>query len=104
MSQVTKFAVEELYELSSSNAGGGITFYMSFFEIYGGKVMDLLNGKRNFKFLKTNFSEFRYKVLKRRKLELHRICLTLLTSVIVFVLLIKRLLMTHLADLMLSVK
>jgi kinesin family protein 2/24 len=46
MSSVTKQAVQELYELASTHAGGTVTFYMSFFEIYGGKVMDLLNGKK----------------------------------------------------------
>jgi hypothetical protein len=44
MSQVTKLAVQELYELAGG--AGQCTFYMSFFEIYGGKVMDLLNGKK----------------------------------------------------------
>jgi hypothetical protein len=43
---VTKQAVQELYDLSGSNAGGPVSFHMSFFEIYGGKVMDLLNGKK----------------------------------------------------------
>ena len=27
-------------------APAGMNFYMSFFEIYGGKVSDLLNGKK----------------------------------------------------------
>jgi hypothetical protein len=43
---VTKVAVQELYELANANVGGQCTFFMSFFEIYGGKVMDLLNGKK----------------------------------------------------------
>lgn len=51
MSQVTKLAVQELYDLASTNAGGPVSFYMSFFEIYGGKVMDLLNGKKKLQIL-----------------------------------------------------
>jgi len=34
--------VHELFEMGSS----GQSFYMSFFEIYSGKVSDLLNGKK----------------------------------------------------------
>lgn len=51
MSQVTKVAVQELYELAGTQAGGAVTFYMSFFEIYGGKLMDLLNGKKKLQIL-----------------------------------------------------
>ena len=38
----TQSAITDLYKL----APAGIEFYMSFFEIYGGKVIDLLNGKK----------------------------------------------------------
>lgn len=42
ISDATKRAVHELFQMGKSNE----KFYMSFFEIYGGKVMDLLNGKK----------------------------------------------------------
>jgi kinesin family protein 2/24 len=42
ISDVTKKAVQHLFKLNS----GGCQFFMSFFEIYGGKVSDLLNGKK----------------------------------------------------------
>ena len=38
----TQNAVEELFKLNSE----GMNFTMSFFEIYGGKISDLLNGKK----------------------------------------------------------
>lgn len=40
---MTKRAVMELFQLGKKDH---CQFYMSFFEIYGGKVMDLLNGKK----------------------------------------------------------
>lgn len=42
ISDATKRAVHDLFEMQRNDC----TFYMSFFEIYGGKVMDLLNGKK----------------------------------------------------------
>lgn len=42
ISDVTKRAVHELFNMGQKN----VQFYMSFFEIYGGKVSDLLNGKK----------------------------------------------------------
>jgi kinesin family protein 2/24 len=38
----TNDAVHNLY----TTAPAGFSFFMSFFEIYGGKVSDLLNGKK----------------------------------------------------------
>jgi kinesin family member 2/24 len=38
----TNSAVHELFD----SAPSGYQFFMSFFEIYGGKVSDLLNGKK----------------------------------------------------------
>lgn len=43
VSAATKEAVKEIFQL----APGGVEFYMSFFEIYGGKCIDLLNGKKH---------------------------------------------------------
>ena len=43
VSAVTQDAVRDMYKL----APAGVSFYMSFFEIYGGKVIDLLNGKKH---------------------------------------------------------
>lgn len=42
VSAATQDAVEDLFK----HAPGGTQFFMSFFEIYGGKVSDLLNGKK----------------------------------------------------------
>ena len=42
VSAVTQEAVKDMYRLVPA----GMEFYMSFFEIYGGKVVDLLNGKK----------------------------------------------------------
>ena len=39
---VTQEAIKDMYRLVPA----GMQFYMSFFEIYGGKVVDLLNGKK----------------------------------------------------------
>ena len=44
ISDATKRAVHELFSLGKGKKDH--MFYMSFFEIYGGKVMDLLNGKK----------------------------------------------------------
>lgn len=43
VSAATQEAVSDLYKL----APAGVEFYMSFFEIYGGKVIDLLNNKKH---------------------------------------------------------
>ncbi len=43
ISDATKRAVKELFQLGKKQ---DCQFYMSFFEIYGGKVSDLLNGKK----------------------------------------------------------
>jgi len=42
VSAVTQEAVKDMFRM----APAGMEFYMSFFEIYGGKVVDLLNGKK----------------------------------------------------------
>ena len=38
---ITKYAINDLFKLSQSR--GGAEFWLSMFEIYGGKCMDLLN-------------------------------------------------------------
>lgn len=43
ISDATKRAVHDLFNFSKS---GDCTFYMAFFEIYGGQVYDLLNNKK----------------------------------------------------------
>lgn len=43
ISDVTKRAVMDLFAIGKNSKN---QFYMSFFEIYGGKVSDLLNGKK----------------------------------------------------------
>lgn len=45
MNANTKQAVTDLFKLSSKK-GGNVTFSMSFYEIYGGKIIDLLNNKK----------------------------------------------------------
>jgi kinesin family protein 2/24 len=67
MSQVTKVAVQELFELAGQNAGGAVTFYMSFFEIYGGKVMDLLNGKKKLQILEDKFQRIQVQGLEEKE-------------------------------------
>ena len=42
ISAATQDAVASIFKL----APAGVEFYMSFFEIYGGKVIDLLNNKK----------------------------------------------------------
>ena len=42
VSAVTNEAVKDMFK----HAPSGVEFYMSFFEIYGGKVIDLLNNKK----------------------------------------------------------
>jgi kinesin family member 2/24 len=67
MSQVTKFAVQELYQLAGQTAGGACTFQMSFFEIYGGKVMDLLNGKKKLQILEDKFQRIQVQGLEEKE-------------------------------------
>jgi len=67
MSSVTKQAVQELYDLASVHAGGAVTFYMSFFEIYGGKVMDLLNGKKKLQILEDKFQRIQVQGLEEKE-------------------------------------
>lgn len=43
VSAVTQEAVKDMYKLVPE----GMEFHMSFFEIYGGKVIDLLNNKKH---------------------------------------------------------
>lgn len=42
ISDATKRAVHDIFNTGDSDC----TFYMAFFEIYGGKLFDLLNGKK----------------------------------------------------------
>jgi kinesin family protein 2/24 len=51
VSATTAVAVKDLFTMAQQNRQLGISFYMSFFEIYGGKVMDLLNGKKKLQIL-----------------------------------------------------
>jgi kinesin family protein 2/24 len=43
VASVTKYAINDIFKLAS---GKDVQFFMSFFEIYGGKCMDLLNNKK----------------------------------------------------------
>ena len=43
VSAITKYAINDIFKISQGKKG--VTFHMSFFEIYGGKCMDLLNNK-----------------------------------------------------------
>lgn len=45
----TKYAINDIFKMSSNK--GGAEFYMSMYEIYGGKVLDLLNGKKKLQVL-----------------------------------------------------
>jgi kinesin family protein 2/24 len=44
----------------------GINFHMSFFEIYGGKVMDLLNGKKKLQILEDKYQKIQIQGLEER--------------------------------------
>jgi kinesin family protein 2/24 len=54
MNSVTKLAIKDLYDQASSGRSG-ISFYISFFEIYGGKVLDLLNGRKKLSVLEDKY-------------------------------------------------
>lgn len=63
----TQVAVRDLYKLAcNENRNMGINFYMSFFEIYGGKVMDLLNGKKKLQILEDKFQRIQVQGLEER--------------------------------------
>ena len=55
VSAVTKLAFRDLFKLSKQSKG--YSFYLSFFEIYGGKVMDLLNNKAKLQILEDGNSK-----------------------------------------------
>ena len=44
VNSITKYAINDIFKIASSHKG--VEFYMSSFEIYGGKCMDLLNNKK----------------------------------------------------------
>ena len=46
---ITKYAINDIFKLASNKQK--IEFYMSMFEIYGGKCMDLLNNKKKLQIL-----------------------------------------------------
>lgn len=48
VASVTKYAINDIFKLAS---GKDVQFFMSFFEIYGGKCMDLLNNKKKLQIL-----------------------------------------------------
>ena len=56
-----------MYELANQHAGGNVTFFMSFFEIYGGKVMDLLNGKKKLQILEDKNQRIQVQGLEERE-------------------------------------
>ena len=49
VSSVTKYAINDIFKHAQTQKG--VKFYMSFFEIYGGKCMDLLNDKKQLQIL-----------------------------------------------------
>jgi len=46
---ITKYAINDIFKIASNKKDIG--FYMSMFEIYGGKCMDLLNNKKKLQIL-----------------------------------------------------
>ena len=46
---ITKYAINDIFKLSQSK--NDIEFHLSFFEIYGGKVLDLLNNRKKLQIL-----------------------------------------------------
>eukprot|EP00347_Sterkiella_histriomuscorum_P005223 403357422 len=63
----TQVAVKDLYKLANENRALGVNFYMSFFEIYGGKVMDLLNGKKKLQILEDKYQRIQVQGLEERQ-------------------------------------
>jgi hypothetical protein len=62
-------AISDLFALAKTQyADRSPKFYISFFEIYGGKLFDLLNGRA-----KLTVLEFKSKVWKRSMLRMRRI-------------------------------
>ncbi len=49
MNAITKYAINDIFKIAGPKQG--IEFYMSMFEIYGGKCMDLLNNKKKLQIL-----------------------------------------------------
>jgi len=49
VSSVTKYAINDIFKLAKGQSK--ISFLMSYFEIYGGKCMDLLNNKKKLQIL-----------------------------------------------------
>lgn len=49
VSSVTKYAINDIFKIAQTKKE--VTFFMSFFEIYGGKCMDLLNDKKQLQIL-----------------------------------------------------
>jgi kinesin family protein 2/24 len=49
MSSITKYAINDIFKIAQGNKN--VQFFMSFFEIYGGKCMDLLNNKKQLQIL-----------------------------------------------------
>ena len=49
MNAITKYAINDLFKISQSKPGA--EFWLSMFEIYGGKCFDLLNQKAKLQIL-----------------------------------------------------
>jgi len=49
MSSITKYAINDIFKIAQGTKN--VQFFMSFFEIYGGKCMDLLNNKKQLQIL-----------------------------------------------------
>ena len=46
---ITKYAINDIFKIAGNKQG--VEYYMSMFEIYGGKCMDLLNNKKKLQIL-----------------------------------------------------
>jgi len=46
---ITKYAINDIFKIAANKKG--IELYLSMFEIYGGKTMDLLNNKKKLQIL-----------------------------------------------------
>ena len=49
VNQITKYAINDIFKIAKNHPNA--RFFMSFFEIYGGKCMDLLNSKKKLQIL-----------------------------------------------------
>ena len=61
---ITKYAINDIFKIAQGKSG--IEFFMSMFEIYGGKCMDLLNNKKKLQILEDKNNKIQVYGLEER--------------------------------------